>query len=445
LNDRSPGVRAALSAAPTDIAWQDFFLDERLRRLIVLALENNRDLRVSALNIERARAQYGIERSALFPALSVGAAESAARTPGDLSFNGQSTTSRQYSVNLGAAAYEIDFFGRVRSLSEAALQDYLGTEEARRAQQISLVAEVANAYLNLAADQDRLRLARETLESQETSFRLSDARFKAGAASGLDVYDARTSVATARGDVAAYTSQVALDVNALNLIVGVAVGADLLPAGGVDKVAMLQDLPAGLPSDVLMRRPDVLEAERALQAANADIGAARAAFFPSISLTASAGTSSSRLSGLFKGGSSAWSFAPQINLPIFDGGFNRANLAVTKTQRAITVAQYEKSIQNAFREVADALAQRGTIDERLAAQRELTDAAARSYQVRQGRYKSGADTYLNALISQRTLYSAQQGLISVRLSESTNLVSLYKVLGGGWQPAATTPVASVAP
>lgn len=434
------GAAAAPAPAAADIGWQDFFVDAKLRQVITLALENNRDLRVSALNIERARAQYGIERSAFAPSVSLGAGKTATRTPADLSATGSALTSRQYSVDLGAAAYEIDFFGRVASLSEAALQAYLGTEEARRAQQISLIAEVANAYLTLAADQDRLRLAQDTLESQRISYDLSDRRLQAGAASGLDVQDARTSVESARADVAGYTSQVALDLNALNLLVGSPIADELLPAGPVDSIATMADLPAGLPSDLLLRRPDVLEAERTLRAANADIGAARAAFYPSISLTASAGTASSTLGGLFKGGSGAWSFAPRINLPIFNGGLNRANLEVAEASRAIAVAQYEKSIQTAFREVADALAQRGTIDERLNAQLGLTDAALKSYRIRDGRYKAGSDTYLNALISQRTLYSAQQGLIGVRLANSSNLVTLYKVLGGGVEQS-TRPVA----
>ncbi|MBJ7314049.1 efflux transporter outer membrane subunit [Rugamonas sp. CCM 8940] len=429
-----PAPAAAEQRKVADIAWRDYFADERLRQVIALALANNRDLRVSALNIEKARAQYGIEQAALLPKVSATVSQNATRTPGSMRPDGEAAVSRQYSGGLGVAAYELDFFGKLRSLSEAGLQQYLGTEEARRAQQISLVAEVANAYLTLIADQQRLGLAADTLKSQQISFELSKRRFDAGVTSGLDMYEAQSSVEAARNDMAVYTAQVALDQNALTLLVGGAVPAALLPSGEFGAVSKLAAIPAELPSAVLQQRPDVLEAERTLRAANANIGAARAAFFPSISLTASAGSASSSLSGLFKGGSSTWSFLPQINLPIFDGGVNRANLNIAKTERDIAVARYEKSIQSAFREVADALAQRGTLDERLASQQALAEASAKSFRIHEARYQKGAESYLNALVSQRALYSAQQGLISARLSQASNAVTLYKVLGGGWQP-----------
>jgi len=429
---------ASADAQPVaDIAWRDFFADARLRQVIELALANNRDLRVSILNIEKARATYGIERAALVPSLSASGGQSATRVPKNQSPNGEASITRQYTANLGVSAYELDFFGRVRSLSESALEQYLSTEEARRAQQISLVAEVANAYLNLVADQQRLLVAQQTLQSQQSSYQLAQRRFDAGATSGLDKYDAQTSVELARSDVASYTSQVAQDQNALTLLVGSGVPDALLPQAEFGVVTALADIPAGLPSDVLQRRPDVLAAERTLRAANANIGAARAAFFPRISLTATAGSLSNNLSGLFKGGSGTWSFLPQISLPIFDGGVNRANLDIAKVDREISVAQYEKAIQVAFREVSDALAQRGTIDERLQSQEALVEASSKSYTIQEARYKQGAETYLNALISQRALYSAQQSLITARLSKSTNLVTLYKVLGGGWQPEQT--------
>jgi multidrug efflux system outer membrane protein len=372
------------------------------------------------------------------PSISVTGTQNAARTPGNLvqSQGGQGSsavTARQYDVSLGAAAYELDFFGRVRNLSAAALELYLGTEEARSAQQISLVAEVASLYLTLVADQERLLLAQDTLKSQQVSFDLSERRFKAGATSGLDMYDARTSVETARSDVALFTSAVALDRNALNLVVGANVAPNLQPSVPLQPVTALLDVPAGLPSDLLQRRPDVLQAERALRAANANIGAARAAFFPRISLTASAGTASPNLSGLFDGGSSAWSFMPQIKLPIFDGGVNRANLAISKVDRDIAVANYEKAIQSAFRDVSDALAQRGTLSQRLMAQEALVEASTNSYRIYDARYRNGVDSYLSALISQRALYGAQQSLISVRLLNATSQVTLYKALGGGWQ------------
>ena len=434
---------AAPDAQPaSDIQWRDFFADARLRQVIELTLANNRDLRVATLNIERARARYGIERAALLPTIAASGGASAQRTPGTMTQSGQPQVTHQYSANLGLASYELDFFGRVRNMSEAALQQYLGTEEARRAAQISLVAEAAIQYLTLAADQERLRLARETLKSQQVSYDLSQRRFKAGATSGLDMYEAQTSVESARADVALYTSQVALDQNALTLVAGGPLPAGLLPQGALEGVGALADIPAGLPSDVLQRRPDVLEAERTLRAANANIGAARAAFFPRISLTGSAGSASNNLSGLFKGGSGGWSFLPQISLPIFDGGVNRANLAIAKVDNEIAVARYEKAIQGAFREVSDALAQRGTLDERLASQQALVEASSKSYRIHEARYRQGADSYLNALVSQRAQYAAQQNLIGARLAKLGNLVTLYKVLGGGWQQEGAAPAAA---
>jgi multidrug efflux system outer membrane protein len=429
---------AAADATPVaQIAWRDYFADAALRQVIAMALANNRDLRVSSLNIEAARAQYDIQRAALLPSLSANVSETASRTPGSVAganAGNQAIVSHTYSGGLALASYELDFFGKVRNLSEAGLQTYLGTEEARRAQQIALVSQVAIAYATLSADQQRLKLAAETVASQQTSFDLSKQRLAAGATSGVDVYNAQTSVETAKSDLAVYTAQVAIDVNALTLLVGSPLPEGLMPPGEFDNVTTMAAIPAGLPSDLLQSRPDILQAERTLRAANANIGVARAAFFPSISLTASGGSQSSSLSGLFKGGSGAWSFAPSIKLPIFDGGVNRANLAIAKVDDQIAVAQYEKAIQTAFGEVADALATRGTIDARMDAQLALVDAASKSYRIYEARYKLGADTYLNALIAQRTLYAAQQGLITTRLARSSNAVTLYKVLGGGWQP-----------
>ena len=420
-----PGKTAPDAKAAADIQWRDFIADEKLRQVVSMALANNRDLRVSTLNIEKARAQYGIQRADLLPKVSAGVDQTATRAPGG-------GITRQYTGGLVFPSYELDFFGKVRNLSEAGLQTYLGTQEARNAQQISLVSEVATAWLTLAADKERLRLAQDTLKSQQISYELSKRRFESGATSGLDMYEAQSSVEAARNDMAIYTAQVAADENALALLVGVPVPKELLPQGAIDNVAQLADLPEGVPSTVLQRRPDVLEAERSLQAANANIGVARAAFFPSITLTGSAGSASGDLSGLFKGGSGSWSFMPQVRLPIFDGGVNRANLSIAKTDREIAVARYEKSIQSAFREVADALAQRGTMDERLASQVALTTASEKSFQLHEARYKQGAESYLNALVSQRAMYAAQQGLITARLAKATNQITLYKVLGGGW-------------
>jgi multidrug efflux system outer membrane protein len=439
--DAYKGVPAAAADAKpvSQIQWRDYFADDKLRKVIELALVNNRDLRVSVLNIEKAKAQYNVDSAALLPKLSANVSQTASRTPSTMTGTGESAISRQYTGGLAMSSYELDFFGKVRNLSEAGLQTYLGTEEARRAQQITLVSEVANAYLTLIADQQRLKLAQETLQSQQTTYDLSRKRFDSGVTSGVDMYDAQTSVEAARNDMAVYTAQVALDQNALTLLVGGDVPAELLPTGELETVTQLAAIPAGLPSDLLQSRPDVQQAERALRSANANIGVARAAFFPSISLTASGGSASNTLSGLFKAGSSTWSFVPQINLPIFDGGVNRANLNIAKADRDISVAQYEKAIQVAFREVADALATRGTLDERVASQQALVVAAEKSFSINEARYRKGADTYLNALVSQRALYAAQQGLITTRLAKTSNAVTLYKVLGGGWQPELAQP------
>ncbi len=413
-----------------DIGWQEFFTDKQMQKLIGLALENNRDLRIAALNVERSQALYRIQRADLFPTVNAAGSAVDARTPGVLSTTGNPITTHQYSVSLGFSAYELDLFGRVRSLKDQALEQFFASEEARRSIQISLVAEVAVNYLTLAADKELLKIAEDTFASQQTSYNLIKRRFEAGASSELDLRQAQTSVDSAKVDIARFTSQVAQDENALSLVIGSPVPADLLPSG-LSSITATKELSAGLTSDVLQRRPDIIQAEHLLKAANANIGAARAAFFPQISLTTSIGLSSDQLSGLFKGGTGTWMFAPQITLPIFDAGRNRANLKVAEVDREIFLAQYEKAIQSAFREVADALAQRGTLDDQLAAQLSLTDATATSYRLSQARYEKGISSYLNVLDSQRSLYSAQQGLIAVRLSRLTNLVTLYKVLGGG--------------
>lgn len=431
------GEPAAAGVAATDLAWREVFVDAPLQRTIELALSNNRNLRVAALNIEQARAQYQIQRADLFPTVAASGEAVHQRTPADLSQAGRAVTSHTYSAGIGFSTYELDLFGRVRNLNEQALQLFFATEEARRGTQISLVAEVANVYLTATADGELLRLARDTLESQESSYKLARRSHELGVASALDLRQAQTSVEVARADVARYTRALAQDLNALALLVGAPLPSDVRPGGvhpeDLQWIDRLAELPAGLPSEVLQRRPDVMQAERQLQAANATIGAARAAFFPRISLTASAGVASSSLSDLFQGSARAWSFVPQVSLPIFDAGRNRANLEVSKTQRDIALAQYELAIQSAFREVADALAARGTFDEQLAAQQALVDATDETYRLSQARYRSGVDSYLAVLDAQRSLYAAQQSLITLRLARSANLVTLYKVLGGGWQ------------
>ena len=427
-----PIVADSDAPATAPIDWQQFFADARLRSVIDLALANNRDLRVATLNIERARAIYQIQRSELLPDIAATGSGNNQRLPADLSRTGAATTSRSVSATVGIAAYEIDLFGRVRSLNEQALQQFFATEEARRAAQISLVAEIAGAWLALATDLERLQLAQQTLQSQQRSYGLVKRSGELGVASLLDLRQAQVTLETARGDVARITSQVAQDRNALALLAGAPVPAALEPAAPLPAgVAQVAELPAGVPSEVLVRRPDILAAERQLQAANANIGAARAAFFPRITLTGSIGTASTQLDGLFAGGSRTWSFLPQITLPLFTGGATRANLQASRIEREIAVARYEKSIQAAFREVADALAQRATLAEQFAAQQALVEALTDAQRLAQARFDRGVDSYLQVLDAQRALYAAQQGLVTLRLARDANLVTVYKALGGG--------------
>ncbi|MDP3126143.1 MAG: efflux transporter outer membrane subunit, partial [Thiobacillus sp.] len=407
--------------------------DARLREVIALALANNRDLRVAALNIEKARAQYRIQRADLFPAVGATGSQNAQRLPGDLTASGNAEVNRQYSATIGFSAYELDFFGRIRSLNAAALETYLGTGEARRSAQISLVAEVASVWLTLAADRERLALARSTYETRLKSHDLIRRIVEAGAVSALDLHQSQTLLQSARADVARFSAFVAQDENALALVAGAPVPAEWLPATLTDSISAVAVLPAGVPSEVLTRRPDILQAERNLRAANASIGAARAAFFPSISLTAAAGSASGTLGGLFDGGSGTWSFVPQIRIPIFEAGRLQASLEVAEVQRDINVALYEKAIQTAFREVADALAERATLAERLDAGRQQLEATQAGFRLSDARYQGGVDSYLGLLDAQRTLYLAEQELIIVRLADAANRVTLYKVLGGGWQ------------
>ena len=386
---------------------------------------------MAALNIEKSRANYQIRRSDLMPKVDATATATYQRIAEDFSGLGIPLDIHQYTVGLGMSSYELDLFGRVRSLKDQALEQYFATGQARRSVQISLVAEVAANYLALAADRERLKLAQETLESQQASYRLIRSRYDAGVSSALDLNQAQTSVDTARVDIARYTTLVAQDINALDLVAGTRVPPDLLPEALSDTLTALKDLTPGLPSDVLLGRPDILQAEHLLKGANANIGAARAAFFPRITLVSSVGFGTDQLRDLFVSGSFVYSVAPRITLPIFQGGANRANLKVAEVDRDIAVAQYEKAIQSAFREVADALAQRGTIDDQLKAQQSLADATAESYRLSQARYEKGVDSYLAVLDSQRALYGAQQNLIGVRLTRLLNLATLYKVLGGG--------------
>lgn len=424
-------AKAETSAA--EVKWQDFFVNQKLGRVVGLAIKNNRDLRVAILNIEKARALYQVQRSELFPNIKGSASENIQGVPDSLSSTGDADVTRQYSINAGFSSYELDFFGRIRNLKDKALEQYLSTEQAKASAQISLVAEVAGTWLTLAADRERLNLAKDTYRTQQETYNMIKRRFEVGASSELDLRQVQTRVDAARIDMAKYTGKVAQDENALILLAGSAVPADAMPEelGRIEsKSGAVRDVMAGLSSDVLLKRPDVLSAENQLKSANANIGAARAAFFPKISLTGSFGTASSELDELFRGGP-AWSFIPQISVPIFDAGMNRANLEAAEADQKIAVAKYEKAIQTAFREVSDALAQRGTVDEQLTAQKSFLEATSESYRLSDARYKSGIDSYLNVLDAQRSLYSAQQSMIDVRLLKLANMVTLYKVLGGG--------------
>ncbi|WP_269836924.1 efflux transporter outer membrane subunit [Pseudomonas koreensis] len=418
------------TAAARTEDWRTLFNDPALQQLIESALLNNRDLRVAALNVEAFQAQYRIQRADLLPAVSANASESRQRLPPSVT-RSKAMINSTYAANLGVSAYELDFFGRVRSLSEQALQTWLATEQARRSAELSLVANVANAYLTWRADQELLELTRQTLAADEQSLRLTTRNRDAGKSSALEQAQAKTSVDRSRANLARYKRQVAQDLNSLTLLVGAPV-PEQLPAQPLAS-DLIRQLPAGLPSDLLQRRPDILQAEYQLKAANANIGAARAAFFPSVSLTASAGTSSRDLSGLFSAGSGAWTFQPQINLPIFNAGSLRASLDYSKLQKDVAVAEYEKSIQTAFQEVANGLAARSTYQQQLQAQRDLVQATQDYYNLAQHRYQNGVDSSLTFLDAQRSLFSSQQGLITDRLAQLVAEVNLYTALGGGWR------------
>ena len=456
---------AAATDAPdvSKIGWQTFFTDDRLRKTIALGLENNRDLRVAAANVLQARAQYRIQRADLVPSTTVsgsgtytnnifGGASAGAGAgagsgagagagagtgggvgagAGGAAVGSNSSNLEFYSVNAGFSAFELDLFGRVRNLNRAALEQYFASEEAQRAARISLIAEIATAWATLGSDQDQLRISQETLKAFEQSLELTRAQFRIGVASELEARQAETSYQSARNDIAVLKTRVAQDKNALDLLVGAPVTADLLPQGLGNGDAALQVLPAGLSSEVLLRRPDVLQAEHQLIAQNANIGAARAALCPRISLTATLGTISTALSGLFAGGSFTYTGAPSVSLPLFDGGRLRGNVDYARASQQAAVSTYEKTVQTAFREVADALAQRGTIDEQIAAQTARVGAANVALRISDARYRAGVESFLNTLDSQRSAYAAQQQLVTTRLTRISNLVELYRSLGGG--------------
>lgn len=412
------------------LSWREFIRDERLSKVVEQSLDQSRDLRKAVANIEAARATYRVTQSSELPTIEAGATGSKAR-----SVTGANSTaiSQSSSATVGLSSYELDFFGKTRSLSESEFETYKGVEEAERSVRITLIAETVSAWLAYASDQSLLSFSKQTEQSAKRSLELVQKRLDLGIDSKVSLYSAQSIFQQAKADVASYTTKVAQDLAALEQLVGARVDESLLPEGLEDAShKWLADIPVGLSSEILLSRPDVLEAEHNLKAANANIGVARAAYFPSITLTTKGGVGSSTLSGLFSGGTSTiWSFVPNISLPLFDAGERDANLDYAKAKRDVYVATYEATIQTAFSEVASALARRATIYEQYTAQEALVEANKQSYTLYDARYQKGIDTFLNALLAQRAWYSSEKTRISVRLEELNNRVTLYRVLGGG--------------
>jgi len=411
-------------AALPSVRYQDIFQDPRLQALIQQAIANNRDLRVAAANIAAARGQFKIQRAELFPQVDANA--------GATFRGGQGATgpNASYTATVGVTAFEVDLFGRIRSETDAALNRYFATEAAARSVRLTMVGDIAQAWLDYAADKSLLKIATDTATSAQKSVELTQKRLDGGIAPRTDLRQAQLVYDQAKADVANQTTLLAQDVNALQLLVGAPIDPANLPNSIDEAAATLRELPAGLDSSILLRRPDVVEAEYSLRAANAEIGAARAALFPKISLTGLLGFASNALGALFSGGSFNWSAGGGASYSIFSAGAGKANVAVSKAQRDAAVATYEKAIQTAFREIADALARRGTIADQLAAIRHLRDAAQDNYVLSDKRYRGGIDSYLQSLDAQRSLYSAQQTLVNTQLIQASNLVTLYRVLGG---------------
>ncbi len=425
-------VRLSQDMAAIPASWKDFFQDPVMQQLIETALSNNRDLRKATLAIERTRAQYQIQRSSLLPEIGAGGGYSAQRLPADFSTTGRDMVARQYTAALGLTTFELDLFGRIRSLTEQAYQTYFATEEEANMVRLTLITETASAYLQLVADREQYDLTKATLENRQKSYELNKRKFEAGVSSDLELSQAQSIMDEAAVDLAKSATVLRQGENALALLLGAPIPADLPQARRLADVMPLKDLPEGLPSDLLEYRPDIRAAEHRLMGANASIGAARANFFPRISLTGSYGKMSVELNDLFDGAAKTWSFAPQIYLPIFTGGSNVAQLEVSQATRDMAVAEYEKSIQEAFRDVSDALAQRDNISTLLAAQESLALAAGRTYMHADDRYNVGVAAYINVLDAQRSMFSAQSGLISGKLLRETNTIALYKSLGGSW-------------
>jgi outer membrane protein, multidrug efflux system len=433
--DAQATATATPAASPAaETGWKEFFPDPQLQDLIARALVNNRDLRIATLNVEAARAQYRIQRADLMPTIEAGGTANSQRTPGSLTLSGESDLTRAYSAGFSTSQFELDLFGRVRSLRNAALEDYFAVEENRTAAQLLLISEVANAWLTLIADRDLLQLAYDTRDSQHKSYELTKLRFDQGVSGEIELHRSESLWREAEVDIAQQTRRVTFDRNALALLIGEPLPPEIGQAArDMEAQTFGMELPAGLPAELLVRRPDVRAAEHALKAENANIGAARAAFFPSIELTGFYGNASDDLSTLFQAGHAAWNFVPQVRLPIFAGGANKAGLDLANVRKRIEVARYELAIQVAFREVADALIARSTLEDQLRAQEALTHAAESSYRLADMRYRGGVDSYLGSLIAQRDMYDAQRALIVTRLAGAANLVQLYQALGGGWQ------------
>jgi multidrug efflux system outer membrane protein len=432
------GVYPAAASDAADISrvgWRDFFIDARLRQVIEIGLQNNQDLRLAVANVLEARAQFHTQRASLFPGLSASGSGTYTNTASMTATTGASAGSsadiQYFSGSAGVSSYEIDLFGRVRNLTKAAQEQYFASEEAQRAARVTLIGEIAADWLTLASDRDQLKTSQGVLKAYEQTFDLTRAKFAIGTSSELDTRQAETNYQSARNDIAVLQTQIAQDINALQLLTGATLPADLLPDGLGDQAITIQSLPGQLPSQVLLHRPDVLQAEHQLIAQNANIGAARAAFFPQISLTATIGTISPALGSAFGAGTGTYTVAPSASLPLFDFGKNQANLNYARAAREAAVATYQKTIQTAFREVADALAQRGTMDEQMAAQTARAKSARQAANLSDARYRAGVDSFLVALDSQRTAYAAEQQLVTTRLSRASNLVTLYRTLGGG--------------
>jgi outer membrane protein, multidrug efflux system len=442
-----PGMAATNDANSSQISWRNLIGDERLQALVSLALTNNRDMHVAVLNVEQSQAQYRVTRSALFPtidgdgsytrsqsSLSGFPEGSVSGSGGTFTSSGSATyISTEWSASAGTTEYEVDLWGRLRSLDRQALEKYFSTAEAQRSEQITLVAQVATEYFTWREADEELQLSRRTLQTVQESYDLNKAMVNAGASSELDLREAEGQVQTAKIAVTSYERQKAEAENYLTLLVGQPLPADLPAARPFADTNLLATVPAGLPSELIERRPDILEQEHTLEAANANIGAARAAFFPRITLSSSIGTTSSQFSQLFAAGTGVWSFSPQITLPIFTGGQNMADLDSAKVSKRIEIANYEKAIQTAFREVSDALTDTDSYTKQVDEEAALAKAQQQRYDLADARYRHGDDTYLNSLTAQQDLFSAQQDLIQTQFNKLSSQIALYKALGGGWK------------